>query len=61
MKNNCSKLNKREIDLITKALYIMEGQCAGDDLNWELEDELDGTPDPDEVRILMEKIRAWKE
>jgi len=49
-------LNPREKTLITHALYIMECLCRGDDLDEELAEEMDGTPDPDEVRTLMEKI-----
>ena len=51
------ELIQREKQLITYALYIMEGQCAGGDLHYEIEDELGGTPDPDEIRNLMNKIK----
>lgn len=47
-------LNLREQLLITNALYMMEGE----DLHHEMESELGGTPDPDEVRALMDKIAA---
>jgi hypothetical protein len=50
-------LTQREKLLITYALYIMEGQCAGRDLHYEIEDELGGTPDPTEVRDLMNKVK----
>ena len=50
------KLSDREYELITNALYIMEGQCIGDELDYEIEEDLDGTPDPEEVRELMYKL-----
>jgi len=51
------KLTKREKDLITNALYIMEGQCYGDELHPDIAKELGGTPDGEEIRALMDKIR----
>ena len=50
------ELSAREKDLITSALYIMESQCAGDELHHEIADDLGGTPDHEEIRTLMDKI-----
>lgn len=47
-------LTEREQDLITTALYLLEEQ--GDELHHDLASDLGGSPDPDEVRELMDKI-----
>jgi hypothetical protein len=47
---------QREKDLIIKALYILECQCIGDELHFEIKNELGGTPSDDEVRELMERF-----
>ena len=54
--NKMVELNNREKELITNALYILEDQCMGDELHPDIENDLGGTPDPDEVRALMDKI-----
>jgi len=51
------KFKKREKELIVKALYIMECACYGDELPHDIERELRGTPKPDEIRELMERIK----
>ena len=51
-------LSDREKLLLTNALYILENQCYGDELHHEVEDELDGVPNPDEIRALMNKIKG---
>ena len=47
-------LNLREQLLVINALYMMEGE----DLPYEVELELGGIPDVDEVHTLMEKIAS---
>lgn len=48
------ELNMRELSLIYHALGILEDQCYGHDLHFETEDELGGTPNPEDVRKLMD-------
>ncbi len=50
------EFTQREKDLITNALYIMEGQCYGDELYYGIADDLGGTPNGEEVRTLMNKV-----
>ena len=53
------ELSEREIQLITYGLFILEGQCIGGDLHYEIEDELKekgGVPKNDEVRTLMDRF-----
>ena len=55
------KLTKREKQLITYGLFILETQCFGGDLHYEIEDELKesgGIPKDDEIRDLMDRIKA---
>ena len=47
---------QREKDLITTALYQLEGDCYGDELHFEAVDDLGGTPDGKEVRTLMKRF-----
>ncbi|UCG02537.1 MAG: hypothetical protein JSW11_00805 [Candidatus Heimdallarchaeota archaeon] len=49
------ELDHRERKIITIALYILESQLYGDELNHELENEL-GSTEPDEVRNIMNKL-----
>lgn len=49
-------MNLREQKLIKYGLLVLEGLCFANELHHEVESELGGTPDPDEVRKLMEKI-----
>jgi len=56
-----SELNKllfteREAELITHGLYMLESACSNEELHYDTESELGGTPDPDEVRTLMERF-----
>jgi hypothetical protein len=48
----------REKLLITSALYILECQCFGEELDHDTVRELDGTPDPEEVRKLMKNFEV---
>lgn len=48
--------NERETELITHTLYTFEGLCYGKELHHDAERELGGTPDPDEVRTLMDRF-----
>lgn len=55
------ELNKRlfsdrETKLVTNALFILESDCFGHELDHDMERELGGTPDPDEVRTLMDRF-----
>jgi len=52
---------EREQLLIVNALYILEGQCIGEELHYELEGEFGGIPDHEEVRALMDKIKNGQE
>lgn len=49
--------SKRETDLITHGLYMLESACYGDELHYDIKDGLGGTPDPDEVRAIMDRFR----
>lgn len=49
--------NERERELIIKALYMLETAYYAKELHYEIEDELGGTPDPDEVRALMDRVK----
>ena len=51
------ELNEREVELITTALYILAGQCVGDEVHHELSSDLGGTPDDEEVWALKERFR----
>lgn len=51
-------MNLREKLLTTNALYMLESACHGEELHYDMESELGGTPEPDEVRALMDKIEA---
>ncbi len=44
--------------LINTGLYMLESACYGDELHYELADSLGGSPEPEEIRTLMEKIEA---
>jgi hypothetical protein len=49
----------REKMLITNALYILECQCIGDDLDGELKNEIEeagGMPGDEEIRTIMERF-----
>lgn len=49
----------REKMLITNALYILECQCIGGDLDGELESEIEeagGIPEYEEIRTIMERF-----
>ena len=55
------KLSKREKQLITYGLFILETQSFGGDLHYEIEDELKedgGLPKDDEIRDLMGRIKS---
>lgn len=54
-------ITNREQTLIVKALFILECQCRGDELNCEISGELGGTPDPKEIRKLMGKVSFPKQ
>lgn len=49
-------LSLREKKLILAGLGILEDRCIGDELHYDLVDELGGTPDDEEVRALMDKL-----
>ena len=51
------EFTKREIDLITSSLYMLECACYGEELPSGTEDDLGGTPNPDEVRTLMDRFK----
>jgi len=51
-------MNLRQQLLITNALYLLEGLCYGNELHHDMESELGGTPNPDEVRSLMDHIEG---
>lgn len=53
-------ITKREKDLIINALYIMECQCFGNELDHDITLDLGVAPDSDEVRDLMNKIKKVK-
>jgi hypothetical protein len=53
------ELNDREKLLISNALYILECQAIGDDIDYEIKQDLiagGGAPDMDEIRALMRKV-----
>ncbi len=53
------ELTKREKQLIIYGLFILEGQCLGGDLHYEIEDELKedgGVPEEEEIRDLMGRV-----
>ncbi len=50
--------NKREQALIRVGLYLLESNCGGDELHHELVDDLGGTPEPEEIRTLIDKIAS---
>lgn len=52
--------NERETELITHGLYMLESACHGEELHHDTERELGGTPDPDEVRTLMDRFERWQ-
>lgn len=54
--------SKRETDLITHGLYMLESACYGEELQNVVERAvlLGGTPDPDEVRAIMDRFRDGK-
>lgn len=49
--------SKRETDLIAHGLYMLESACYGEELHYDTKRELGGTPDPDEVRAIMDRFR----
>jgi hypothetical protein len=49
------ELTEREVELINSALYMLESACYGD-LDNDIICDLEGTPDPEEVRTLMERL-----
>ena len=51
-------LTEREKLLITNGLYMLECACRGKELGSTLKEEFGGTPNPDEVRQLMDRIRG---
>ncbi len=53
-------LTERERELITTGLYLLEGDCYGDELHPDLAHDLGGTPKGEEVRELLDKIREAK-
>ena len=48
--------SERETDLIMYGLYMLESVRYGDELTF-AERDLGGTPDPDEVRAIMDRFR----
>jgi len=54
-------LNERERELVLQALYMLEGGCHAEELDFDTITELGGTPDPDEVRELMERLPTSNE
>lgn len=51
------ELTERERLLITYGLLELEGQCYGGELHYDTEDALGGTPDGEEVRAVMDKVK----
>ena len=51
------EFTQKEKDLITNSLYMMESLCIAHDLPCEVEDELHGTPEQEEVRELMDRFK----
>ena len=51
------EFTKREILLITNALYILESECYADEIHYEIKEDLNGTPDPEEVRVIMDRFK----
>ena len=51
---------EREKLLITNGLYMLECACRGEDLDTVVKEEFGRTPDPEEVRQLMDRIRGDK-
>ena len=49
-------LTEREKLLITNGLYMLESACRGEDLDETVREEFGGTPNPEEVRQLMDKV-----
>lgn len=52
------ELSEREQELIVVGLHMLQSDCIGQELHFEYESDLDGTPDPDEVGDLKDKIRG---
>ncbi len=53
------ELTDREKLLIQNALFILECQCIGDDINYDIKQDLiegGGVPEVDEIRKLMRKV-----
>ncbi len=50
----------RETELITHALYMLELACYSEELHHDAERELGGTPNPLEVRTLMDRFEDGK-
>lgn len=48
----------RERDLMITGLSILEGECIGKELHPELEEELGGTPESEEIQALSNKIQG---
>jgi len=54
------ELTDREKLLIQNALFIMECQCIGDEIKYDIKQDLiegGGVPDVDELRAIMNKMR----
>ena len=54
------ELNDREKILIQNAIFILECQCIGDDIDHEIKQDLidgGGVPDVDELRAIINKMR----
>lgn len=50
-------ITEREKTLILNGLHMIESQCHGDELHYEVKKDLGGTPDPKEIRKLMNRIK----
>lgn len=51
------ELTEREKLLIEYGLYVLECQCHAQELEPAVKDELNGTPESDEIRQLMSKFK----
>ena len=54
------ELTEREKLIIQNAVFILECQCIGDDIDHEIKQDLidgGGVPDMDETRALINKMR----
>lgn len=52
------EFTERENLLIVNALHELESQCYADEVHPEKVSELGGTPDPEEVRRLMDRFKG---